>query len=198
VRTVASGTFGEWMAPDADAAWRAANRASAELGHSWVGTEHLLLGLLAGAPDDPAVAALTAAGVTGPAVRQALARDLAVGGGLDDGALLATLGIDLHAVRARVAVAFGPNAIDGLHARRRLAGRRLARGPLCGLGIAPRAKRALALARRTATGDHRARFGSSDLLLGVLAIVDGMAVRLLHDLGVDPAAVRARLPARVA
>ena len=62
-----------------------------------------------------------------------------------------------------------------------------------GLGIAPRAKRAPERARRTAQAAHRTRFDSPDLLLGLLDIEDGVAVRLLRDLGVDPAAVRARL-----
>jgi hypothetical protein len=189
--------FGEWMGPDAEAAWRAANVASVELGHSWVGTEHLLLGLLAGPPSDPAVAALTAAGVTGVAVRAALVRGLA-GGAPDGRALLATLGVDLDAVRARMAASFGPDAIDNLYARRRRGGRWLPPGPLCGTGVAPRAKQALEWARQSAKAVHRSRFDSTDLLLGLLAIDDGMAVRLLLHLGVDPDAVRARLPARAA
>jgi ATP-dependent Clp protease ATP-binding subunit ClpA len=187
------GTFGEWMGPDVDAAWRAANAASVELGHSWVGTEHLLLGLLAGPSSDPAVAALAGAGVSAAAVRAALVADLAIGGGLDDRALLATLGIDLDAVRERITAGFGRDAIGALYARRRRAGRRLATGPLCGLGVAPRAKRALERARRAAKAAGRSAMSTSDLLLGLLAIEDGMAVRLLRGLGVDPADVRARL-----
>lgn len=101
-------------------------------------------------------------------------------------------------MRARVDAAFGPDAIDALYARRRLGGRRLARGPLCGLGMAPRAKLALDRARRTAKAGHRPRFDSADLLLGLLEIDDGMAVRLLRDLGVNPADIRARLRARAA
>ena len=74
----------------------------------------------------------------------------------------------------------------------------MGRGPLCGLGMAPRAKLALDRARRIAKAGHRTRFDSTDLLLGLLEIDDGMAVRLLRGLGVDPAAVRARLPVRAA
>src|SRR4051794_41612820 len=92
-----SGTFGDSMAPGAEAAWVAANRAAVELGHSWVGTEHLLLGLLAGPPDDPAVAALVAAGVTGGAERDALTRHQAATGGREDQVLHATIRIDLAA-----------------------------------------------------------------------------------------------------
>jgi hypothetical protein len=189
--------FGEWMGPDAEAVWVAANAASVELGHSWVGTEHLLLGLLTGPPSDPAVAALIAAGVTTAAARAALVRDLAAGAP-DDRSLLASLGVDLDAVRARVAASFGPDAIANLYARRRRPGRRLARGPLCGTGVAPRAKRALERARLSAKAAHRSRFDSTDLLRGLLEIDDGMAVRLLRHLGVDPDTVRARLPVRAA
>jgi len=190
---MAFGTIGEWMSPDVEAAWRAANAASVDLGHSWVGTEHLLLGLLAGPPSDPAVAALVHAGVRDGQVRAALTGDLAAGVGPDDGALLATLGIDLDAVRERITAGFGPDAIGALYARRRRPGRRLATGPLCGLGVAPRAKRALEQARRGAKAAGRSEMSTSDLLLGLLAIGDGMAVRLLRGLGVDPADVRARL-----
>jgi hypothetical protein len=40
--------FGDWSAPDADAAWRAANTEVLDLGHPWLGTEHLRLGPLGG------------------------------------------------------------------------------------------------------------------------------------------------------
>src|SRR3954470_16181766 len=70
--------------------------------------------------------------------------------------------------------------------------------PAVRLGMAPRAKLALDRARRTAKAGHRPRFDSADLLLGLLEIDDGMAVRLLRDLGVNPADIRARLRARAA
>lgn len=188
-----AGKFGERMTAAADAAWRAANVASLELGHSWLGTEHLLLGLLAGPATDPAVAAL--AGVTAEAVRTALEEDLATGLP-DDRALLATLGIDLDQVRARIEADFGPHAIAELYARRRRAGRRLARGPLCGIGLAPRAKRALEQARRAAKAAHRPRIDTADLLIGLLEIDDAMAPRLLRRLGTAPDTIRSRLRAR--
>jgi len=136
------GKFGGWFAPDADAAWRAANGEVLDLGHSWLGTEHLLLGLLHGPADDPAVRTLSALAVTRDAVCSALVRDLG-GPQPDDAALLAALGIDLAQVRARVTASFGPHAIDELYARRRRGGRRLARGPLCGFPMMRRAKLAL-------------------------------------------------------
>ena len=89
-------------------------------------------------------------------------------------------------VRASVEANFGPEAIETLYARRRRDGHRLARGPLCGFALAPRAKQALELARRTAKADHRPIASTTDLLAGLLAVEDGMAVRLLRELDVDP------------
>ena len=104
--------------------------------------------------------------------------------------MLAALGVDLDAVRASVEKNFGPDAIDALYARRRRDGHRLARGPLCGMALAPRAKQALEQARRAAKTDHRPAASTRDLLTGLLGAEDGMAVRLLRQLGVDPVELR--------
>ena len=187
-------TMGGWLTPDADAAWRAANAEALELQHPWLGTEHLLLG----AADDPAVRILTAAGVTWDRAREALVRDLGAARP-DEAALLATLGIDLAEVRARVEASFGPNAIAELYARRRSDNRRrLGRGPLCGLAMMPRAKLALERARRAAKTEYRSQVSSTDLLVGLLDVDDGMAVRLLRTLGVDTHTLRAGLSRRAA
>ena len=121
--------FGDWLDPDADEAWRAANKEALDLGHTWVGTEHMLLGLLRLPADDPAAATLAVHGVTVDQVRDALSRDIGAAPGLDAKVMLAALGVDLDAVRASVEVNFGPDAIDALYARRRRDGHRLARGP---------------------------------------------------------------------
>jgi ATP-dependent Clp protease ATP-binding subunit ClpA len=188
--------FGDWLDPDADTAWRAANQEALDLGHTWVGTEHLLIGLLHAPGDDPAAAALAAHGLTVDQVRDAPARDLGDAPRLDAKAMLATLGFDLDAVRASVEESFGPDAIDALYARRRRDGHRLARGPLCGLALAPRAKQALSHARRAAKTDHRQVANTSDLLTGLLAFEEGMAVRLLRELDVDPVVLRDQLRPR--
>jgi ATP-dependent Clp protease ATP-binding subunit ClpA len=190
-----AGTIGTWLDPDADAAWRAANRAALELRHRWVGTEHLLLGLLHGADAEPARRLLTAHGVTLDRAREALRADVGPPGGHDDAAVLAMLGIDLEAVRVDVEEAFGPDAIDRLYARRRRDGHRLGRGPLCGTSVAPRLKRVLEQAHRAAKAEHRARAGTLDLLAGWLT-VDGGTTRLLHALGVDRASLQAQLRPR--
>ena len=48
----------------------------------------------------------------------------------NDADLLATLGVDLPAIKQQMRADFGPHAIDELY--RSPAGRRLPRGPLCG------------------------------------------------------------------
>jgi hypothetical protein len=111
--------FGDWLDPDADVAWRAANQEALDLGHTWVGTEHMLLGLLRLPADDPAAATLAVHGVTVDQFRDALSRDLGDAPRLDAKAMLAVLGVDLDAVRASVEANFGPDAVDALYARRR-------------------------------------------------------------------------------
>jgi ATP-dependent Clp protease ATP-binding subunit ClpA len=188
--------FGDWLDPDADEAWRAANQEALDLGHTWVGTEHMLLGLLRLPSGDPAAAMLAVQGVTIDQFRDAISRDIGDAPRLDATAMLAALGVDLDAVRASVEANFGPDAIEALYARRRRDGHRLARGPLCGMALAPRAKQALEHARRAAKTEHRQVASTSDLLGGLLAFDDGMAVRLLRKLDVDLVALRHQLRPR--
>jgi hypothetical protein len=84
------------------------------LGHRYVGGEHLLLAVVsAGAP---AGAVMRAQGVTPDLVEEEIVRraGLGAGGGLFAGLdrdALATIGIDLDAVRARIEASFGPQAL---------------------------------------------------------------------------------------
>ena len=122
-----------------------------ELGHGYLGDEHILLGLL-GHPQTPAAAVLREAGLDLAGARTVLAR-LAVDGliprgRVDDAAALRTVGIDVEQVRERLSAAFGAEAVAAAvwRASRRPwwrgGGRR--RTPLCGRPLF--AKRALALA----------------------------------------------------
>src|SRR5438034_6544076 len=88
---------------------RAQNEAH-RLHHGWLGCEHLLLALTT----DHAEARRTLAGhgVTHASVDDAIAR--LVGRGVTDADALASIGIDLGEVRARVDEAFGPGALDGV------------------------------------------------------------------------------------
>jgi len=168
------------------------------LGHSWIGTEHLLLALLA-EPEARGVGALRRLGVTREACLS-LTRD-SIGGcealGADEAAALQTIGIDLEEVRRRVEETFGVGALDAppRPPRRNLLGilrRRTRRG--CesrgSVPFTPRAKRALerALRESLALGDRH--IGVEHVLLGLLDPRGSLAVDILRRLGADPTTVR--------
>lgn len=94
---------------------RHATQHARRLGHRYVGAEHLLLAAVSAAP--PAGAVMRAHGLTPDLVEEEIARRMGLGagaglfGGLDRDAL-ATIGIDLDAVRARIEASFGPQALD--------------------------------------------------------------------------------------
>lgn len=176
-----------------------------ELGHGWLGTEHVLIGVLAASDALPeqARALLPSA----EAVRDRLRHGLrGPSGRLSDEELLASLGIDLGEVRRRAAATFGAPAVERTAARMRDLGwrrrrrpRRCERRPRClvlpweGLGMAPRLKRAFEQARRRA-GDG-GLITPSALLAAVLSIDDALAPELLVLMGVDVPGVRAALDA---
>jgi ATP-dependent Clp protease ATP-binding subunit ClpA len=155
------------------------------LDHQWIGTEHLLLGLL----DDPEGRAARILrerfAVNGEWARGEVERIVGRGEPGIDADALATLGIDLDAVRERVERTFGAGALSG---RRR--GRRCLGGEV---PFTPRAKKALELSLREAIamGDHF--IGSEHVLLGLAREGDGVAARMLRERGVDRAAVLAAL-----
>jgi hypothetical protein len=96
------------------------------LGHRHIGCEHLLLALVA--TDQPAGAVLREYGLTPERVEEEIVRRVGLGagaslfGGLDRDAL-ASIGIDLDAVRARIEASFGPEdliqASQAVHRRPR-------------------------------------------------------------------------------
>ena len=88
--------------------------------HPWLGTEHLVLGILA-QPEEPGLSVLTELGVTwtpAAALSQLVGRGglLSPGSRDSDADALPTLGIDLDEVRRRVEASFGPGALDPLRA----------------------------------------------------------------------------------
>jgi hypothetical protein len=116
------------------------------LGHNYIGCEHLLLA--AAAADEPASAVLRDHGVTPERVEAEILRTIGRGqaadplGGLDREAL-ASIGIDLDAVYARIEAAFGPGALTRdlpvAHSSRRPA---WGKGPLAELTRRRRQRRA--------------------------------------------------------
>ena len=160
----------------------AAQRHAVALHHGWIGTEHLLLGLL---DDDehPVAGVLAAHGVTGPWVGAEVERIVGRGEPDLDADALATLGIDLDAVRERVERTFGPGALARRPGRRR--------GPAHGSRrpFTPRAKKALELSLREAVARGDAFIGGEHLLLGLLREGDGVGARILASRGLTRAVV---------
>lgn len=176
--------------------------AAHEMGHGWLGTEHVLIGALTHRELLPPTAAALLPEAA--AVRQRLVDGLRSDPArLSDDALLATLGIDIAEVRRRTAAAFGVDAVQRAAMRvrsgerRRRRRRRCERTPRCmtilpgeGLAIAPRLKRAFALAARRSGA---ASITPTVLLGALLAIPDGLACEMLTDMGIDVPGVRAAL-----
>jgi hypothetical protein len=123
----------ECFTPDARAALVHAQHHARRLGHNFVGGEHILLSVVSAG--HPASAILGAHGITPEYVEAEIIRRIGLGrgtgsgdgpfGGLDRDAL-ASIGIDLDTVRARIEATFGPNAMAeaDLVVQRRLRGRR--------------------------------------------------------------------------
>ncbi|WP_437113779.1 Clp protease N-terminal domain-containing protein [Streptomyces roseoverticillatus] len=165
------------------------------LGHAWIGSEHLLLGVL-GQAGAPAVAAPARFGLTPEACRSALAPAGPLGTG--DAEALRAFGIDLEAVRARAEDTFGPGALDRPgppEERRRIlpfGGRR--RGDEPGrkghIPFTPRAKKALERSLREALARKERHIGAEHVLLGILDPDDKVTAGVLRKLGTDTATVR--------
>ena len=162
------------------------------LGHPWLGTEHLLLGVLA-QPRAPGVSVLDTGRAT---LRQLIGR---AGLGERDADALRTLGIDLDQVRRRAEASFGPGALDRPPRQRtrwlirRRRGRCEAGDATGHLPFMPRAKRALERAAREAATLGDGHIGVEHLLLGLLDPKNNMATELLRHLGADPDIARSRV-----
>lgn len=168
------------------------------LGHNYLGTEHLLLGLVRHRKFLPqAVAALLP---DADALSAALEAVLA-GPPSADPRLLQTLGIDLEQVRAAVRETFGNEALERL-ARRRVhqpwqpwrSPRPRCMSVLGGsMSVAPRVKQALERASREADRHHQAKIDPPGILLGMVNVEGAVSNQLLQRVGVDPSDVRRAL-----
>jgi ATP-dependent Clp protease ATP-binding subunit ClpA len=152
-----------------------AERAARELGHNYVGTEHILLGLLE-RTGGMATVALERLGASPEEIHGRFLTKLHPPEPRFDPGALATLGIDLEQVRARVEEAFGPGSLE--------------LGPTRCMGIAPRAKQALAYAVDEARGEP---VNDSHVLIGLLSVADCLSARVLAELGVSLSRVRVAL-----
>ncbi|RIQ29575.1 Clp protease N-terminal domain-containing protein [Jiangella rhizosphaerae] len=174
-----------------------AQKEARELRHRWIGTEHVLLSLLA-TPEAPGVATLTRLGVTAERGREAVVAVAGDGGdrlGDEDTEALKAFGIDLDEVRRRAEQAFGEGALDaplesgggrrfGVFRRKQTE-----RGP-GHLPFAPRAKKALELSLREAVARKDTTIGTQHILLGLLRSDDQQTTAVFQRLGIQPRAVR--------
>ena len=178
----------ERFTEDARQAVVLAQEEAVALHHGWIGTEHLLLGVLRA--DGDGARLLAGFGVDAAGVRDDVVRIVGRGEDDIDRDALATLGIDLEAVRERVERAFGPGALS----RRG----RCRRG---GIGAAwsrsrraPRRRSSCTLREATSLGERDLR--GEHLVLGLLREGDGVAARILTERGVTHAAARERIAGR--
>ena len=132
----------------AQTALRLAQQCSAELGHGYVGSEHLLLGL---AQESSGVAAK----------------------------VLLSAGLDPDTLKSAIAALVGTG--DG--------------GTAPSQGLTPRCKKIIELSLTEAVRLGHQYVGTEHLLLGILQEGDGVAVRVLANVGVEPRRLRADVTA---
>jgi ATP-dependent Clp protease ATP-binding subunit ClpA len=161
---------------DARAVVVEAQEEASRLHHGRIGTEHLLLALLR--RSTPTTAVLVRHGLTREAVTESVIGY--VGSGDLDGEALTALGIDLDAIRSTVEASFGPGALDGPGGQ--ISG---GRGPGGRLPFTPRAKKVLELSLREALALKQKAISDGHIALGLLREGEGLAAKVLHDLGVD-------------
>ena len=160
-----------------------------KLHHGWIGTEHLLLGLL-DLHDSPTAAVLTRHGLTHQSVTEAV---MAYIGSADlDAEALTTLGIDLAAVRNSVEAAFGPGALDPGGPGKR------GRAQSGHIPFTGRSKKVLELSLREALALKSKSIADGHIALGLLREGEGLAMKVIHDRGIDPAELRREITTALA
>jgi ATP-dependent Clp protease ATP-binding subunit ClpA len=191
------------------------------LGHRYIGCEHLLLAVAS--TGEPASAVLREQGVTPEAVKTEIVRFVGRGPTADlfnaaDQNALASIGIDLDAVRARIEEVFGPGAFTRampeacrsrrpawrkgspahlLRRRRRCrASRAVAVPQAAGANLAghipftPRAKKGLEHSWREAKALHDNYIGVEHLTLALVAMTEGAVPPILSALRASQATLR--------
>jgi ATP-dependent Clp protease ATP-binding subunit ClpA len=159
-------------------------------GVNYVGTEHLLMAMLARG-EGKAYDALTAAGLTVERARADAARLIGQPGalGAEDAAALKTIGIDLDAVIEHVEQSFGPGALTAPAAAKKR--------PFGLVRFTKRAKKVMELSLREAVRLHHNYIGTEHLLLGLIREGDGLGARVLVAAGASLTDLRATLEAGV-
>jgi ATP-dependent Clp protease ATP-binding subunit ClpA len=167
-----------------------AQHEAASAGRQEIGCEHLLLGLVA--EPGPAASALVVAGLDLAELRAQVPRGATAQADPVDADALASLGIDLDAVRRAVDARFGKGALDRVRAPRRTRLR-----PIGETRLTPEAKKSLGLALRAAVGLSHRHISSGHLLVGLLDQPGNPALDMLARSEVDSAALRADVLSRM-
>ncbi len=155
-----------------------------QLRHPYVGTEHLLLALLACETGIPHMV-LRERGVDEQRLRTEIERLIGTPPKIlsdEDAAALQTIGIDAHAVLARIEQSFGADALTPAYSRPRrglLGCRRVS------TRFTRRAKKVLELSLRESLWLHHSYIGAEHILLGLLREGDGLTVEILTRAGLS-------------
>jgi len=171
---------------------------ASRLQHNYIGTEHILLGLLAG-PETTAGRVLLRLGIDSEAARADVAAIVGSHAPAEpDASALDAIGIDLDAVRRRVEEAFGPGALDrGFSSqpcgRRRGRRRKTLTGTFGHIPFTPRAKKVLELSLREALHFGHNYIGPEHVLLGLLREGQGLAAQILVRRGLSIDSIRAQV-----
>jgi ATP-dependent Clp protease ATP-binding subunit ClpA len=181
----------ERFTEDAREAVVVAQEQARALRHSWIGTEHLLLGV-AGKENAAASRILRRLGLDARTIREDVVRLIGIGGDFDDRdeEALRTLGIDLDQVRRAVEDTFGPGALERSEPPGKYRGRCARPWEAGYLPFTRRAKKSLELALRWAVTMHSGSIGTEHVLLGLAAEGDGVAARVLRLHGIDAGEIR--------
>jgi ATP-dependent Clp protease ATP-binding subunit ClpA len=178
----------------------AAQEEARRLGHDFIGTEHVLISLLAD-PGGAIARALAEAGVDAEFVRADIVRrvgphppDLsAAAAEQEDAEALKAIGIDLDQVRKAIEANFGAGSLrlprETAEKKRGLFGRFYIAGGH--IPFTRRNKKVLKLALREALQLDQKFIAPEHIMLGLLREGEGLAVQILHEKNVDFARLRA-------
>ena len=162
-----------------------AQQEARDLRHGYIGTEHILLGILR---EDESVGwkALDRLGVRLEGVRSDVVRIVGQGasGALadPDAEALKAIGVDLDEVRRRADERFGSGALERPTLPRRDRRRSRACGPIAGhIPFTPRAKKVMELALREAVALGHRYIGTEHILLGLVKEGEGLAASILTE-----------------
>jgi len=185
----------ERFSPQAREVVISAQAEARRLHHNYIGTEHLLLGLM-DKEHTLSGRLLAEHGLDRPGAEAAILRLLGTadcGPGELDAEALETIGIDLSTIRDKVEAAFGAGALDREPARTRTG--RLISGRHS--PFTARVKKVLELSLREALRLQSKRIADGHLLLGLLREGKGLAAKVMTDAGIDFDVLRAEIDAQL-